>query len=172
MGVSEATLAKKTAPAPGHAAMGTSGSESFPEQLNKNQLQGYRKAGIYWPHAAIRAAVDQKALDVRGLDISETSDIADYFIICSGTSQRHVKGIADKLQADLAKFGERPLSVNGYNEGEWVVLDYGDLIVHIFYEPMRQHYGLDELWGTRSVEIEPPEELHEHMRMLKTGILW
>jgi len=176
MGVSEGTLAKKSEAAR-HPGLGASGSVSYPDQsfaerIPKSQLKSYRKAGIHWPHAAMKAVVDQKALDVRALDISEASDIADYFVICSGTSERHVKGIADKLQTELAKYGEKPISVSGYTEGQWVVLDYGDLIVHVFFEPMRQHYGLDELWSTRSTEIEPPTELHDHMRMLKTGIIW
>ncbi len=131
-----------------------------------------QKAPLSFPLAVMRAAVDQKALDVRGLDISACTDIADYFIICSGTSERHVKGIADRIQSELVKIGEHPVGINGYEKGEWVLVDYGDLVVHIFFEPMRQYYGLDELWNNRAELIEPEPDLQEHMRKLRTGIAW
>ncbi|MFN8389505.1 MAG: ribosome silencing factor [Bdellovibrionota bacterium] len=122
--------------------------------------------------AAMQAAVDQKGLDVRGLDIGDESDVADYFVIVSGTSERHVRGIADKVSEALERLGERALRTNGYEEAEWVLLDYGNVVVHIFYEPMRQYYGLDELWGKKATEIEPGAELELHMRRLRTGIAW
>ena len=124
------------------------------------------------PLAVMRAAVDQKGLDVRGLDIATSSDFADFFVIISGTSERHVRGIADKIQEALVKLGERAQGVNGYEKGEWILIDYGDLIAHVFYEPKRQYYGLDELWGKRSTVIEPGPELVHNMRMLRTGIAW
>ena len=118
----------------------------------------------------MRAAVDQKGLDVRGLELD--SDIADYFVIVSGTSERHVKGIADRIKKSLEEAGEPVHRINGYEQGEWVLLDYGDLVVHVFYEPMRQHYGLDDLWSDKSILIEPDEELQKNMRKLRTGIAW
>jgi ribosome-associated protein len=148
-----------------HHSEGGSGADTH--RIPKHH---YRNVDL--PLAAMRAAVDQKGLDVRGLDIGQNSDIADYFVIVSGTSERHVKGIADRIQEALSKLGEKALHVNGYEEGEWVLLDYGNLVVHIFFEPMRQYYGLDELWGKKSSIIEPGPELAHNMRMLRTGIAW
>ncbi len=119
--------------------------------------------------AAIRAAIDKKGLDVRGLNISRLSDVADYFVIISGTSERHVKGLADHIKEELAKLGEAPLAKSGYDRGEWVLLDYGDVVVHLFYEPTRQHYRFDELWQ-RGTAVELPDDLEQALRKLRTGI--
>lgn len=151
------------------AAPGAGIANQQPEQLPEQARR--RGRGLMFPLEAMRAAVDQKGLDVRGLDISSSS-VADYFVIVSGTSERHVKGIADKVKQELEKLQETPLSVSGYEQGEWVLIDYGDLVVHIFFEPMRQYYGLDELWGKRGTPIEPGPELEKNLRMLRTGIAW
>lgn len=119
--------------------------------------------------AAIRAAIDKKGLDVRGLNISRLSDVADYFVIISGTSERHVKGLADHIKEELLKLGETPIAKSGYDRGEWVLLDYGDVVVHLFYEPTRQHYRFDELWQ-RGTAVELPEDLEQALRKLRTGI--
>lgn len=121
---------------------------------------------------ALRAVVDQKALDVRALDVSQATDIADRFLIVSGTSERHVRGIADKVTEALSKLGEEPASVSGYEQAEWILLDYGDLIVHIFYEPTRQYYNLEDFWRKRGKAITPSPELEEDIRRLRTGISW
>ena len=119
--------------------------------------------------AAIRAAVDKKGLDVRALNISRLSDVADFFVIISGTSERHVKGLSDHIKEELAKLGEAPLAKSGYDRGEWVLLDYGDVVVHLFYEPTRQHYRFDELWQ-RGTAVALPEDLEQELRKLRTGI--
>jgi ribosome-associated protein len=81
------------------------------------------------------------------LDVSEISSFADYFLICSGRSSRQVQGIADRLEEALRELGIRPLGVEGRREGHWVLMDYGDVIVHIFYEPTRSVYDLESLWS-------------------------
>lgn len=121
---------------------------------------------------ALRAAVNQKSLDVRALDVSQATDIADRFVICSGTSERHVRSIADKVTEALAKVGEEPASVSGYEQAEWILIDYGDLIVHIFYEPTRQYYNLEDFWQKRGKAITPSADLEEDIRRLRTGISW
>ena len=81
------------------------------------------------------------ALDVRGV-----SSICDFFIIAQGRSTRHVQGTADKLRELLKKECIYPLDVEGEREGKWILLDYGDIVVHLFYEPMREFYDLEGLW--------------------------
>lgn len=117
---------------------------------------------------AVYAAINQKGLDVKALDVSGLCSFADNFLIVSGTSERHVKGIADGIAKRLGKDGCNPLSISGYDCGEWILMDYDDLIIHVFYEPSRQLYELDELW--QSAPLVPlGEKLKEEMRFLRTG---
>ena len=88
-----------------------------------------------------------KALDLMVLDVSRFSSFADYFIICSGKSSRQVQGIADNLENELKNRGIYPIGTEGKREGHWVLMDYGDVIVHIFYEPVRYFYDLESLWS-------------------------
>lgn len=122
--------------------------------------------------AALQALINQKALDLRALDIKDVSDIADTFIIVSGTSNRHVRGIADKLKEELLKLSETPVCISGYQEADWIIIDYADLVVHIFYEPMRDYYALDEMWSKKGKEIHPDHEMSLQIRKLRTGISW
>ncbi len=94
-----------------------------------------------------RLAVDFKALDLVVLDVTGLSSFSDFFVICSGKSSRQVQGIADNIQASLRKEGIRPLGIEGHREGQWVLMDYGDVIVHVFYEPVRLLYDLESLWS-------------------------
>lgn len=137
---------------------------------------------------AVEAAVDQKGIDVIALDVREDSSagesfklrnssrpaqgcsFADYFVIMSGTSTRHVKSLADKIEARLTAVGEKPLHINGLDSCEWVVIDYGNLVVHVFYEPARQYYGLDQFWRERGRVIPPSPELVDELRQLRTGM--
>ncbi|MGA7877488.1 MAG: ribosome silencing factor [Desulfoferrobacter sp.] len=91
--------------------------------------------------------IEHKAQDLVVLDVSRLSSFADYFVICSGRSSRQVQGIADNLAAKLRKQGIRAAGVEGSREGHWVLMDYGDVIVHIFYEPVRLFYDLESLWS-------------------------
>jgi len=94
----------------------------------------------------INAALGKKAMDLVALDVRKLSSIADVFIICSGRSNRQVMAIAEHIQVDLKKHGITPLSVEGKKEGHWVLLDYGHVIIHVFYEPVRSFYDLEGLW--------------------------
>ncbi|MBP8613801.1 MAG: ribosome silencing factor [Firmicutes bacterium] len=93
-----------------------------------------------------RALYDGKGLDVDILDVRNVTLIADYFVIASGSSSRHVKGLADRVLY-LSESTRKPLHVEGYQLGTWVLLDYGDVVVHIFRESQRSFYGLERLWG-------------------------
>ena len=94
----------------------------------------------------IKAALGKKALGLVVLDVRELTSVADIFIICSGRSNRQVTAIAEHIQTYLKKHRIRPLSVEGKNKGLWVLLDYGHVIIHVFYEPLRSFYDLEGLW--------------------------
>ncbi|HEY7213627.1 MAG TPA: ribosome silencing factor [Thermoanaerobaculia bacterium] len=96
---------------------------------------------------AVAAAEDRKAVDLKVLHLQKISDFTDYFVICGGTSERQVQAIADAVQEKLREHRVRPLHVEGYNRAQWVLLDYGDLVVHVFQEEPRRHYALERLWG-------------------------
>ncbi|HUU51177.1 MAG TPA: ribosome silencing factor [Nitrospinota bacterium] len=95
-----------------------------------------------------KVAEDKKAFDVVILDLKEYSSITDYFMICSGNSTRQVKAIADGIDENLSKKGIWALGIEGHNEARWILMDYGDLIIHIFYEETRKFYDLERLWGS------------------------
>ena len=94
----------------------------------------------------VKAVLGKKALGIVILDVRELTSLADVFIICSGSSHRQVTAIAEHIQTDLKKHRIRPLSVEGKKEGHWVLLDYGHVVIHVFYEPVRQFYDLEGLW--------------------------
>src|SRR5262249_3612516 len=96
---------------------------------------------------SVAAAEDRKALDLRVLNLSGVSDFTDYFLIASGSSERQVQAIADAIPERLRAEGVRPLRVEGYNRGQWVLLDYGDLVVHVFEAQTRSFYSLERLWA-------------------------
>ena len=102
-----------------------------------------------WDKALLltRAALEKKAGDLVVLEVHEHTSIADYFIVCSGRSDRQVQSIAQGLAEDAGAEGIKPFAVEGAQRGHWVLMDFFDVIVHIFYEPVRQFYDLDGLWG-------------------------
>ena len=95
----------------------------------------------------VKTALKKKAFDLIILDIKEISSFADYFIICSGNSNRQVQAIASSIEHDLKRKGIYPLGIEGFNEGKWVLLDYDDIIIHVFYHPIREFYELERLWA-------------------------
>ncbi len=97
--------------------------------------------------AAVAAAEDRKAVDLKVLHLQQVSDFTDYFLICSGTNERQVQAIADAVEERLRANKVRPLHIEGYNRAQWVLLDYGDLVVHVFLEEPRRYYALERLWG-------------------------
>jgi ribosome-associated protein len=94
----------------------------------------------------VKAILERKAEAVVALDVRELTSVADAFLICSGRSNRQVTAIAESVQRTLKQQGIRPLSVEGKSEGQWVLMDYGDVVIHIFYETVREFYDLDGLW--------------------------
>ena len=87
-----------------------------------------------------------KAENIKVLDLQKVSSIADYFVVCSGSSDRQVRAIAERVIDELKKQGRRPLSVEGREEGRWVLVDYGEVVLHVFDEENRKHYDLEGFW--------------------------
>ena len=96
--------------------------------------------------AALRAADDKKALDLVLLDVSEVASFTEYFLIATGTNPKQVQAISDEVVERLKKDGRRPARVEGYRGAEWVLLDYGDFVFHVFEEKARRFYDLERLW--------------------------
>ena len=94
-----------------------------------------------------RVALEKKACDLVVMDVHELTSIADYFILCSGRSDRQVQSIAQALEENSTERGIRPYAIEGAQRGHWVLMDFSDVIVHVFYEPVREFYDLDGLWG-------------------------
>jgi ribosome-associated protein len=96
---------------------------------------------------AVSAADDRKAVDLKVLQLGKVTDFTEYFLICSGTNERQVQAIADAIQERLRERRVRALHVEGQNRAQWVLIDYGDLVVHVFQEEQRRYYALERLWG-------------------------
>jgi ribosome-associated protein len=104
-------------------------------------------------------AFDKKAYNIRALDISRISSIADYLVIISGSSDKQNQAIADNIRTGLKKFG-KVNDIEGANEGKWIVMDYGDVLVHVFHDELRRYYDLDSLWQM-APELELPKLIRE-----------
>jgi ribosome-associated protein len=96
--------------------------------------------------AAVEAADSKQAKDIKVLDLREITTFADFFLNASGANARQIQAIADEIEIQLKELGEYPHSVEGYQNAEWVLLDYGDYLIHIFTEKARQYYDLERLW--------------------------
>ncbi|HUB34212.1 MAG TPA: ribosome silencing factor [Bryobacteraceae bacterium] len=104
---------------------------------------------------AVRAIESKKGVDIRVLDLTGITSFADYFVIATGANSRQIQAISDEVNLQMKRqSGELPISVEGYNQAEWVLADYGDLLVHIFSPKAREYYGLERLWrGAKPVEV-------------------
>ena len=95
---------------------------------------------------ALKAMEDKKAFDVVVLDISNIASFANYFLLCSGDSSRQIQAIVNEVERKLRDYGIRPSHIEGYRNGEWVLMDYLDLVVHVFSKNARAYYDLERLW--------------------------
>lgn len=114
----------------------------------------------------VRAALDKKAYDLVLLEVRELTALSDYFLICTGRSDTQVQAISQAIEESMARDGVRPLSIEGYSHGQWVVMDYDDVIVHIFYEPVREFYDLERLWS-KAPRVLLPEPYDSQARDLR-----
>lgn len=101
---------------------------------------------------AAEAALNKKAEDIRIFDLRKISTVADYFVICSGSSDVHVRAIYDEIDRELSQKTANPYHVEGVGHGRWILIDYIDVIVHIFQPAIREFYGLERLWGDAKIE--------------------
>ena len=116
---------------------------------------------------ALKAAGEKKALDVVVLDLREIASFTDHFLITSGTNERQVQAISDEIFETLKKAGTAAARVEGYKTAEWILLDYGDFVVHVFDEKARRFYDLERLWReSRRVELPPDlaSDVHSSLR--------
>ena len=103
---------------------------------------------------AVRAAEEKQARNVRVLDLRDVTSFADYFVILSGANNRQIQAIADEVHQRLKKLGEMPNSMEGYDNAEWILMDYGDYLVHVFSDKARLYYDLERLWrDAKTVEL-------------------
>src|SRR5882724_374912 len=116
---------------------------------------------------AVKAVENKKADDVVILEMDQASGaFTDYFIVCSGTNPRQIQAVSDEVQKELAQEGQRPSSVEGYKQAEWVLLDYVDFVVHVFSEQARKYYDLERLWKSAK-HVQPGELLAGKKRVRK-----
>ena len=104
-------------------------------------------ASIGAARQVVEAALGVKALDVVALDVRELTSFADVFVVATGTSDRHVKAVADAVVEAGRALGAKPLGVEGYDDAHWVLIDLNDVVVHVFRAEARQHYDLERLWS-------------------------
>ncbi len=118
--------------------------------------------------AVVEAALEKKAYDLRVVRIEHLSSIADYFVIATGRSDTQVQSIARGVEERMERAGEHPLSIEGAQRGHWIVLDYNDVVIHIFFEPTREFYRLDSNWSDAQ-EVPLPEPFRSQARGLRLG---
>ena len=114
----------------------------------------------------INASLKRKAKNLTILNVKEVSSFADYFIICSGTSDRQVQSIAASIRENLKEYGIIPLGIEGESLGKWVLMDYEDVIIHVFYEPIREFYEIERLWPD-APRMDVGDEMTEMMALAK-----
>jgi ribosome-associated protein len=108
---------------------------------------GKESAAMQQARQYAEAALERKAGDVVAMDVSTLTSFTDAFVIATGTSDRHVKAVADAIVERASRLGRKPLGVEGYEGGEWVLIDLDDVIVHVFRGEKREQFDLERLWG-------------------------
>ena len=114
----------------------------------------------------VRFALEKKAYDLVLMEVGDLTSLADYFLVCTGRSDTQVQAIAQSIEENLQRVGMCPLSIEGLPRGQWVVMDYGDVVVHVFCEPLRDFYDLERLWA-RAPRVALPEPYCSQARDLR-----
>jgi ribosome-associated protein len=117
-----------------------------PPRRKRPTAERHSSETVHTALAVARAALEKKAGNLEIIDLVGKADYADYLVLMSANTDRHVRAIADEIQDELRKQKIRPLSVEGLTAGTWVLLDYGDVVVHVFQESSRALYDIDGLW--------------------------
>jgi ribosome-associated protein len=105
----------------------------------------------------VRAADSKQAVDIKVLDLNGVTSFTDYFVICTGNNPKQCQAISDEVGARLKAAGDMPNSVEGYETAEWVLMDFGDFLVHVFSPKAREYYSLDRLWRAAKEMVIPEE---------------
>ena len=114
----------------------------------------------------VKAALDRKAYDLVLLEVGRLTSLADYFLICTGRSDTQVQAIALSIEDALKQSGDRPLASEGFQHGQWAIIDCSDVVIHVFYEPVREFYDLERLWE-RAPRVALPEPYGTQARDLR-----
>jgi ribosome-associated protein len=110
---------------------------------------------------ATRGALDKKALEPALLDVHDATSYTDYILVVSGRSDRQVQAVADGVVAAMQEKGWKPLGLEGDSQGHWILIDFGDVVIHVFYHPLREFYDLEGLWlDAPRVKLEVPPDAH------------
>ncbi len=118
------------------------------------------------------AALSKKAIDVTILDLRKLTTMTDYFVVCSVDSDTQARAVADEIKNEAIEKGETSVRKEGYSEGRWVLLDYVDVVAHVFHKDMREFYNLEKLWGDAKFEYvndEPPAVKVSEKSAVKPG---
>ncbi|MFH0900765.1 MAG: ribosome silencing factor [Pseudomonadota bacterium] len=125
----------------------------------ESKEDGHPKDSLARAIRAVEAALDKKALEPVLLDVHDLASYTDYILILSGRSDRHVEAIGEGIVASLTEGGTRPLGVEGTGSKRWTLVDFGDVIVHVFHHPLREYYDLESLWvDAPRISIAIPED--------------
>jgi ribosome-associated protein len=120
---------------------------------NETPIQSSKEKAL----ACVRAALEKKAENLKALDVSELSGFTDFFVICNGSSDRQVQAIADSIESAMIAAEQDVYSIEGYSDGRWVLMDLGDVVIHIFLDALRDYYDLESLWADAPVLKIPAE---------------
>jgi ribosome-associated protein len=121
------------------------------ETAEKASADGLRRARL-----AARTAEDNRGSDIVMLDMRELSSMFDFFVIASGASRRQLHAMSEEIDRVMEEAGDRRLGIEGYQESHWILLDYGDVVVHLFEPETRAYYALEQLWGrAKRIPFEP-----------------
>lgn len=114
-----------------------------------------------------QSALDKKAYDLVILEVSALTSVTDYFVICTGRSDTQVQSLCRAIEESMAQIGAKPLAIEGFEHGQWVLMDFGDAVVHIFYETVREFYNLEGLWAQapRRLLPEPYYTQAQHLKL-------
>lgn len=100
----------------------------------------------------------KKAIDINVIDVEKVTVLTDAFVVCSGTSVPHVKALVDEIEEKLAESGVNPIRKEGYDTARWILLDFGNVVVHVFHRDEREYYDLDSLWEDGTIKVKQDKE--------------
>lgn len=107
--------------------------------------------------ACAKASIDKKCERLKILDLTDMNAFSDFFVLCSGSNEKQVQALANNIDKMMKEQGMKAISIEGLSEGRWVLMDFGDIVVHIFLSAIRDYYGIDHLWESARRVVVPPE---------------